>query len=134
DPGEQEVLDAARPQDQLEVGRTERALARLVDHDLAGVRRELRHDLPSGLAAHEDAPARPGIADPDCDAPRPPPLVRRQIGQIGPMSLARVEGGKRPRPRPPSAHPESPGLAPAKGKDRPPYDRRPPRPQKNPSA
>ncbi len=58
DAGEHDVLDAARAQDQFEVGGAERALARLVDDRLAGLRRELRDDVPARLAAHQDAPAR----------------------------------------------------------------------------
>jgi hypothetical protein len=105
DPGEDEVLDAARPQDQLEVRRAERALARLVDHALAGLGRELGDDLPPGLAAHEDPPARSGIADPGADATRPPALVGGKVGQIRAMALARVDhveaaGARRRQRRP----------------------------------
>ena len=48
----------------LELGRVERALAGLVEHDLALDRRELVDDLVAGLAADEDAAVRPLVADP----------------------------------------------------------------------
>ena len=63
DAGEHEVADAARAQDQVEVGGVERALARLVDDGSPGARRELGDDLPARLAPDQDAAARPRIAD-----------------------------------------------------------------------
>ena len=90
-PVEHEVVDAALAQDQLEVGGAERALARLVDHRLAGQRRQLGDDLPARLAAHQDAAARARIADAGADLPRAPALVGRQVGEVGPMALAGVE-------------------------------------------
>ena len=91
DAGEDDVVDAARAQDQLEVGGAERALARLVDDRLARQRRELGDDLPARLAAHQDAAAGPGIADAGADLPRAPALVGGQVGQVGPVALARVD-------------------------------------------
>ena len=103
DAGEHDVVDAAQPQHQLEVGGAERALAGLVDDRLAVARRELGNDLPARLAAHQDAAARPGIADAGADLPRAPALVRRQVGEVGAVAFAGVEdveagrahGGKR---------------------------------------
>ena len=85
------LSDAARAQHQLEVGGAERALARLVDDRLARQRRELGDDLPARLAAHQDAAARPGIADAGADAARAPALVGRQVGEVGAMALAGVD-------------------------------------------
>ncbi len=47
DAGEHEVGDAVSPQQEIEVGGVERALARLVDHELAVDGRDLGHDLPA---------------------------------------------------------------------------------------
>ncbi len=91
DAGQHDVLDAARAQDQFEVGRAERALAGLVDDDLAGDRREFVDDLPAGLAAHQDLAAGAGIADAGADAARAPAFVCGQVGQVRPMPLARVD-------------------------------------------
>ncbi len=52
---------------------------------------ELRNDVPAGLAAHQDAAARAGVADAGADPARAPALVRRQVGEIGPMALARMD-------------------------------------------
>ena len=66
--------DPALAQDQVEVGRAERALAGLVDDRLAGQRRQLRDDVPARLAADQDPAARPRVADADA----PFPCVRRE--------------------------------------------------------
>src|SRR5207247_4927195 len=84
-------LAMSQPQHQLEIGGAERALAGLVDDRLAGQRRKLRYDLPTRLAAHQDAAAWAGVADAGADAPRAPALVCREVGEVGPMPLARVE-------------------------------------------
>src|ERR1019366_776470 len=63
--GENEVADAARAQDQLEVGRAERSFARLVEDDFTRHRRKLVDDLPARFAAHQELAARPGVADAD---------------------------------------------------------------------
>ena len=42
-------------------------IRRHVDHHLARQRRELGDDFPARLAAHQDAPARPAVADPGAD-------------------------------------------------------------------
>src|SRR5205085_11577509 len=60
-------------------------------HRFARERRELRDDLPTLLAAHQDAAARPRIADAGTDLARAPALVGRQVGEIGPVSLAGVD-------------------------------------------
>src|SRR5471032_896336 len=75
DAGQHDIVDATRAQHQLEIGSAERALARLVDHRLALFRRQFRDDFPARLAAHQDAPARAGIADARTDLPRAPALV-----------------------------------------------------------
>ena len=94
DAGQDQVGDPALPQDQIEVGRAEGPLARLVDDRLAGQRRQLRDDLPAGLAADQDAAAGAGVADADALVPlgpaRAPALVGGQIGQVGAVPLARV--------------------------------------------
>src|SRR5208282_6636569 len=51
-------------------------------------RLKLRDDFPTGLAAHQNAAARSGIADTGADLPRAPALVCRQVGEIGAMALA----------------------------------------------
>src|ERR1700674_5003789 len=55
DAGEHDIFDPAQAQHQLEIGGAERALAGLVDDRLAVSRREIRNDIPPGLAAREDA-------------------------------------------------------------------------------
>ena len=90
DASEHEIADAASPQQQFEIGRVERSLARLVDDRLARQRRELGDDLPTRLAAHEDAPARPRVADARANAARAPALVLGQVRQVGAVPLARV--------------------------------------------
>ena len=79
DPGQDDVPDPARIQDQLEVRGAERSLARLVDDRLAWFRIEVGDDVPALFAAHQDAAARPRIADPGADLLRPPALVGRQV-------------------------------------------------------
>src|SRR5205085_10093215 len=91
DAGENEVADLPRPQDELEIGGAEAALAGLVDDRFAGKRRKLCDDLPAGLAAHQDAAARARIADAGTDLLRAPPLVGRQVGEIRPVALAGVD-------------------------------------------
>jgi hypothetical protein len=63
---------------------------RLVDDRFAGERRQLGDDLPPGLAANEDTPARSGISDAGADALAAPPLVRGQVVQVGTMPFTRV--------------------------------------------
>jgi len=67
DAGEDQVADPARAQQQIQVGRVERALAGLVDDQLAVDRRDLGHDLPTRLAADEDPAARSFVADAGAD-------------------------------------------------------------------
>ena len=55
-----------------------------------GCRVELGDDVVAGLAAHQDAAHRTGIADAG-RAAAADLLGRRQIEQVGPMALARVE-------------------------------------------
>ena len=94
DAGENDVLDAAQPQHQFQIGGTERSLAGLVDDWLAGQRRQVGNDLPAGFAADQHAAAGAGVADSGADLPRPPLLVRRQIGEIGAMALAGMDDVK----------------------------------------
>ena len=79
------------PQDELEVGRAERALAGLVDDRLARRRPELLDDFPAGLATHEKAPAWPLVADAGADPLRAPALVVGQVGEVGTVALAGVD-------------------------------------------
>src|SRR6202044_2210158 len=72
DPGENEIVDAARAQDELEVGGAERALARLIDEGLPRKRLEFVDDIPTRLAADENAPARALVPDAGADALRAP--------------------------------------------------------------
>ena len=81
----------SRAQDQFQVGGVEAAFAGLVDDDLAGQRRQIRNDLPARLAARQDAAAWAGIADAGADLARAPALVRRQVGQVGTVALARMD-------------------------------------------
>ena len=59
--------------------------------DLARLRLQLGDDLPARLAAHEDAAARPLVADAGADALRAPALVGRQVGEVGLVALAGVD-------------------------------------------
>ena len=63
DAADDQLRDAAAAQHRLEVGGVERALAGLVDHRLAGGGGEFGDDVVAGLAAHQDAAHRAGIAD-----------------------------------------------------------------------
>src|SRR6478752_3174999 len=63
-PGDEELGDPCRAEHILELGRVERALARFVDHQLAGDGRELVDDVVAVLAADEDAAVRTGVAGP----------------------------------------------------------------------
>src|SRR5208283_1159941 len=74
DAGQHEIVDAARSHDQFEIGRAERALARLVDDRLARLGREFVDDVPARLAAYQNSPARTGVADAGADALRAPAL------------------------------------------------------------
>src|SRR5277367_2603528 len=91
DPGEDEIVDAARAQDKLEVGGAERALARLVDDRLPRQRLEFIDDIPARLAPDENAPARALVPDAGADALRAPALVLGEIREVGAMPLARVD-------------------------------------------
>ena len=72
----------------------ERALAGLVDHDLAGFGGEARHDGAARLARDQDAAHRAGIAD--ALARRAAlPLARRQVRQVRLVAFARVDDGQR---------------------------------------
>ena len=79
---------------QFKIGRAERAFAGFVDDRLARKRGQLRDNLPAGFATYQDAAARTRVANAGADAPRPPALVCRKIGEIGPMPLTRVEDMK----------------------------------------
>ena len=67
DPGQDDVRNAADPEQQVQVGGVEGALARLVDDRLAVERGDLRDDLPARLAPDQDPPARAFVADARAD-------------------------------------------------------------------
>ena len=67
DPGQDEVGDPPGAEQQVQVGGVERALAGLVDDQLAGQGRRLGDDLPAGLAPDQDPPARAFVADARAD-------------------------------------------------------------------
>ena len=98
DAGQDHVDDAAGAQDQFQVGGVETAFAGLVDDDFSRCRGQFGDDLPAGFAAHQDAAARAGIADPRADPPGAPALVRWQVGQIRAMPFPRVNDRVAQRP------------------------------------
>ena len=79
-PADEQSVDAAIAQHQFEIGLIERALARLVDHRLAGERIKLGNDVVAGLAADQDAAHRAAGADAVFRIAALD-LVRRRIGQ-----------------------------------------------------
>ncbi|OIQ64530.1 hypothetical protein GALL_539200 [mine drainage metagenome] len=87
DAGEDDILDAAQPQDQFKIGGVETALAGLVDDGLARQRCQVGNDLPPGLATDQHASARAGVADAGADLPRSPAFVRGQVREIGAVAL-----------------------------------------------
>ena len=89
DAADQQIFDPVVLQDVTEFGGVERALARLVDHDLAVERIELGNDVVAGLAPDQDPPHRPGVADPQRRRAALD-LGRRRVGQIRQMALAGV--------------------------------------------
>src|SRR5271155_3490403 len=99
DSGEDEIVDAARAQDELEVGGAERAFARLVDDRLPRQRLQLIDRLPARLAADENAPARAFVPDAGADALRAPALVVGQVGEIGAVPLPSMDDVVTLRPR-----------------------------------
>ena len=90
DAAHQEVLDAVLLQDIVELGGVECALARLVDHDLAGARIQRGNDVVAGLAADQDAAHRAGIADAQ-GWRTARDLRRRRVGEVRQMSLAGMD-------------------------------------------
>src|SRR6185503_20126793 len=68
----------------------ERAFAGLVDDRLAWQRLQLVDDVVAILAADQDAPHRPLVADTGLEVP-PRALRRRAIRQVWPVPLARVD-------------------------------------------
>jgi hypothetical protein len=87
DAGEDEIVDAARGQDELQVCGAERSLAGLVDDRLSWQRLEFLDDIPAPLAADENAPARALVPDPGADALRAPSLVLGKVHKIGAIAL-----------------------------------------------
>ena len=77
-------------QDAVEVRGEEGALARLVDHRLAGLRVELLDDVVAVLTADENAPHWTRIADARGE-PAPRLLGGRAVAEIGAMALASVD-------------------------------------------
>ena len=77
----------------MQVGGVERAFAWLVDDRLAGLRIKLGNDVVAGLAAHQNAAHWAGVAD-GRGAAAANFLGRRQIGEVGSMTLARMENRK----------------------------------------
>ena len=99
DAGQDDIVDAARPQHEFEIGGAERSLARLVDDRLARERPKLVDYLPARFAANEHLAAGARVADAGADPLRPPALVGGQIGEIGAMALARMDDVVALRPR-----------------------------------
>ncbi len=87
--GDDQLLDAAVLEDGVEVGGVKGALPRLVDHRLAWRRVEFGDDVVARFAAHQDAAHGPDVADAGRAAPAHF-LGGRQIGEIGPVALARM--------------------------------------------
>ena len=88
--GDQQGLDAAIAQHQVEVGLVERALAGLVDHGLAVDGVELGDDVVAGLAANENAAHGALVAD--AHGRRAAlDLGARCVRQIGAMTFTRVD-------------------------------------------
>src|SRR6202044_4105400 len=90
--------DAAVAQHQFEVGLIERALARLVDHRLAGQRVELGNDVVAGLAAHQDAAHRTVRADAGRRIATFD-FVGRRVGEVGAVAFAGVNDQHADAPR-----------------------------------
>ena len=59
-----------------------------------GCGREVGDDVPAGFAAHQNAAARPRIADAGTDPARAPALVVREVGEIGAVTFAGVKDVK----------------------------------------
>ena len=91
--GDDELLDVLVLEDRVQVGGVERALARLVDDRLTGLGIELGNDVVAGFAAHQNAAHRAGVAD-GRRAAAADFFGRRQVGEVGPMALPRMENGK----------------------------------------
>src|SRR6516162_477382 len=93
DPANDQLGDAAVLQHRVEVGGVKRTLARLIDYRLARQRVEFGDDVVPGLAAHQDAAHRARVADAG-GQPAASFLRRRQVGEVGTMTLARVDDGQ----------------------------------------
>jgi len=65
-----------------------------VDHDFAGDGSEFGNDFPSRLAANQYPAAGSVIADTGADLTGAPALVGRQVRQIAPVALARMDDRK----------------------------------------
>ena len=87
---DEQRVDAAVAQQRVQIGRVERALARLVDDGLAGDRRQRGDDVVARLAANQDAAHRARRAD--AQRRRAALDLRaRRVGEVGAMALARVD-------------------------------------------
>ena len=90
DAADDELMDVAASQDSVEVGSVKRTFAWLVHDGFANCGPQLVDNVVAVFAVHENAAHRTGIAD----AGREPAarlLCRRQVCEVGPMTLARVD-------------------------------------------
>ena len=90
DAADQQMLDAEIAQQRVEISAVKRALARLVDHRLAGQRTELGNDVVARLAADQYAAHRAGRADAHRGMPALD-LGFGRVGKIGAVALAGVD-------------------------------------------
>jgi hypothetical protein len=105
DAGQQEMRDALRPEQVVELGGVEGTLARLDDDRFARAWGKLRHDVVAGLTVDQDAAHRARIPDPQ-RRPASLALGRRAVGEIGAVAFARVDDANTvpSRPREQVAH------------------------------
>src|SRR5258706_1441953 len=99
DSGEDEVGHRRLPQQVPQRGGVEGPLAGLEDDGLTRQRRQVRHDVIARLAVDQDAAHGPGVADAHRRASAAA-LGGRTVGEIGAMSLARVQHAEAVGPTP----------------------------------
>src|SRR5271166_1760497 len=90
DPADDQLADAAVFQHRVEVGGVKCTLAGLVDDRLAPQWIEFRDDIVPALAPHQDAAHRARVADAGSE-PAAGFFRRRQVGEVGTMTLAGVD-------------------------------------------